>query len=816
MNEHKDPTLTGSIRYRLLFTMLVIGVIVAFVITLIAVQTTHEQSRLASQMGIHALQSQAETYLTQITQRNANENDLILEHLRLSAQQLANYAAAIYNNPQTFSIPGNWRFAEHMTQGAEGQYLNGENDLSSVFIPASKAIDVTVIRDVELGAYLEFPMRSLDESTESITAIYFATPNEVIRYYPNVRLGLLVAADFQATERVWYTSALPEVNPSGKALWSPVYLDATGLGLVSTASAPVFDQAGELIGVVGVDVTLTELATSVEAMRVLQSGYTFLMDQNGQSVALPEQGHQDILGKPAPIEETSVNLSESSAAFTGVISEMLAGESGFQKVDLEGEVLYVAYAPLKNTGWSMGTVAREAQVLADVMALQAQLEGSSRELVTGRILPVSALILALVIVSGLIVSRRLVNPIQRLANAAEDVAGGRWNTEIPQSGNDEISQLGRAFASMTKQLQAQFQDLEERVESRTQDLMRKTRHLEAASEVAREAAAIRELDQLLERVTQLISAKFGFYHAGIFLLDESREYAVLRAASSEGGRNMIGRGYRLKVGEVGIVGYVAGRTKPRIAFDVGEDAAYFHNPDLPLTRSEMAIPLKSQERVIGVLDVQSSEAAAFSQDDIEILQVLADQVALAVENARLISETRQAIAELNRSYAQQSLSAWSERLQQRPAGFCYTRSGVAPVESDEIEQATTAPAPGVRVDEDGAHLIVPIIVHHQVLGGIHLHREKGEPTWTDEELRVVEQAILQIGPALENARLLEEAQTRATREQTVNMIAAQVRNAAGVQAILQNTVRELGKALGVSRTFIQFGVEPSTEKMEEP
>ena len=278
---------------------------------------------------------------------------------------------------------------------------------------------------------------------------------------------------------------------------------------------------------------------------------------------------------------------------------------------------------------------------------------------------------------------------------------------------------------------------------------------------------------------------------------------------------MIGRGYRLKVGEIGIVGYVAGRTKPRIAFDVGDDAAYFHNPDLPLTRSEMAIPLKSQERVIGVLDVQSSEAAAFSQDDIEILQVLADQVALAVENARLISETRQAIAELNRSYAQQSLSAWSERLQQRPAGFCYTRSGVAPVESDEIEQATTAPAPGVRVDEDGAHLIVPIIVHHQVLGGIHLHREKGEPTWTDEELRVVEQAILQIGPALENARLLEEAQTRATREQTVNMIAAQVRNAAGIQGILQNTVRELGKALGVGRSFIQIGVEASTEKKEE-
>lgn len=815
MEEHKDPTLTGSIRYRLLFTLLIIGVIVAVVITLIAVQTTHEQSRLASQIGIQALQSQAETYLKQLTQRNANENDLTLEHLRLSAQQLANYAAAVYSNPQAFSVPGNWRFAEHMIQGAAGQYLNGENDLTSVFIPATKALDVTVTRDVELSAYLEYPMRSLAESTANITAIYFATPNQVIRYFPNVRLGLLVAPDFQATERVWYTRVLPEVNPTRQALWSPVYLDATGLGLVTTASAPVFDPAGELVGVIGVDVTLGNMAANVEATRVLESGYTFMMDQNGQSVALPEQGYRDILGKPAPIGETSVILSENSAPFTAVISEMLAGKAGFQKVDLQGEVLYVAYAPLENTGWSLGTVTREAQVLSEVIELQLQLEGSSQELVSGRILPITVLILALVIISGLIVSRRLVNPIQKLANAAEEVAGGQWDTEIPKTGSDEIGQLGRAFASMTKQLQAQFEDLEARVESRTQELLRKTGHLEAASEVAREAAAIRDLDQLLDRVTQLISAKFGFYHAGIFLLDETREYAVLRAASSEGGRKMIGRGYRLKVGEMGLVGYVAGRTKPRIAFDVGEDAVYFHNPDLPLTRSEMAIPLKSQERVIGVLDVQSTEASAFSQDDIEILQVLADQVALAVENARLITETRQAIAELNRSYAQQSLSAWSERLQQRPAGFSYTRSGVAPVDGIGVAPAASAPLPGVRVDEAGSHLIVPIIVHQQVLGGIQLHRDPGEPVWTDEELRVVEQAILQIGPALENARLLEEAQTRAAREQTVNVITTQVRNAAGIQAILQNTVRELGKALGVSRTFIQFGVEPNPENMED-
>ncbi len=814
MNERENLTPTGSIRTRLLLIMLVIGSVVTLIITLIAVQSTQEQGRLASQMSVEALEDQFETYLMQITQRNASENDLFLEQLRLSAQQLANYAVAVFDHPQTYTIPDNWKFSDQMILGSEGQYLNGEEDLTSIFVPAFKSIDQLVTRDIALSAYLEYPMQSLYENNDNITAIYFATQNEVTRYYPNVRLGLLVPPDFQSTERVWYTSVLMDTNQERQALWSPVYTDATGLGLVTTASSPAFNAAGELVGVVGLDVTLSDLAANVESTRVLESGYTFLVDQNGQSVAMPDQGYRDILGQDPVQGEIIAVLSETATPFAGILAEMLEGRSGLRKLEIAGETLYVSYTPLRNTGWSLGTVTRETDVLANVSELKTQVESTSRELVTKRILPIAAIMFILVILIGLVASRWMVHPIRKLAGAAQAVAGGEWNAEIPQTGNDEIGLLGRTFASMTKQLQTQFEELENRVDSRTQDLSRKTAQLEAASEVAREAAAIRDLDQILDRVTQLISEKFGFYHAGIFLLDEAREYAILRAASSEGGRQMLERGHRLKVGEMGIVGYVAGRTRPRIAFDVGDDAIYFHNPDLPLTRSEMAIPLKSQDRVIGVLDVQSEKAAAFTQDDIEILQVLADQVALAVDNARLITETRQAIAELNRTYTQQSLNSWSERLEDRPAGYLYTRLGVLPLEDAQID-TEKPPSLGVNQVGDDSHLVVPIVVHGQVLGGIRLHREKGENPWTEEELRVVEQAISQIGPALENARLLEEAQMRASREQTLNVIATQVRNSAGVQAILQNTVRELGKALGVSRTFIQFGVNPDAEAQLE-
>src|SRR5690606_34214496 len=130
----------------------------------------------------------------------------------------------------------------------------------------------------------------------------------------------------------------------------------------------------------------------------------------------------------------------------------------------------------------------------------------------------------------------------------------------------------------------------------------------------------------------VISEKYGFYHVGVFLLDENRTYAILTAANSAGGQKMLARQHRLKVGEQGIVGSVTGSGEPRIALDVGADAVFFNNPDLPESHSEMALPLRSGGQVIGALDVQSTETGAFTHVDVQTLGLLAEQVSLAIEN----------------------------------------------------------------------------------------------------------------------------------------------------------------------------------------
>ena len=246
-----------------------------------------------------------------------------------------------------------------------------------------------------------------------------------------------------------------------------------------------------------------------------------------------------------------------------------------------------------------------------------------------------------------IIQAQVNNPLQWIINTAPLFLG--LFAYAAGARQDRVESLNKSLKSRLEERAALITELEGVKAQLQQTVNRQLIQLKTAAEVAREALTIGDMATLLEQTAHLISDRFGFYHTGIFLLDAKREYAVLRAASSLGGQRMLARQHKLRVGEVGIVGYVAGKGAPRIALDVGADAVYFDNPDLPQTSSEMALPLIVQGAVIGVLDVQSTQTQAFSDEDVKILQTLADQIALAIENARLLNETREALRELQKS-----------------------------------------------------------------------------------------------------------------------------------------------------------------------
>lgn len=331
--------------------------------------------------------------------------------------------------------------------------------------------------------------------------------------------------------------------------------------------------------------------------------------------------------------------------------------------------------------------------------------------------------------------------------------------------------------------------LEQRVEERTAGLARKTEQLRATSYIARKTAEVQDLASLLMTVARLVTDQFGFYHTGIFLLNETGDHVTLQAASSAGGQRMIERGHALSVGTQGIVGYVAAQKKPRIALDVGDDAVFFNNPDLPMTRSEVALPLLIRNRVLGVLDIQSDKPQAFGSEDIDVLQTLSDQIAIAIENARLLDETQAAIIQLEALTAVRTREVWNQKLRDNNRVFTYTPMGLrAEKLSQTNENAIDA----------------PIVLRGQKIGSISIAK-KGDTKWNKLDESLLDDVASQVGLAVDNIRLLEEATQRAKQEQTIGKLAARFSQSLDLDTLLQTAARELGQVPDVSEVSIFIG-----------
>ena len=281
---------------------------------------------------------------------------------------------------------------------------------------------------------------------------------------------------------------------------------------------------------------------------------------------------------------------------------------------------------------------------------------------------------------------------------------------------------------------------------------------------------------------------------------------------------MLAQAHRLPVGKVGIVGYVAGSGQPRIALDVGEDAVFFDNPDLPHTRSEIALPLKVRDHMLGVLDVQSTEEAAFSEEDVEVLQTMADQVALAIENARLLEESQRTLRELQAAYGKYVRTAW-EGLETPPA-FEYDRVEVTPVAPGfhpGVEQALSAgQVVAVTGPEGGpSALVAPLRLRDQVIGAIALEETDEVRRWTENEIELVEAVSEQVALALENARLFEEARAHAEELAVLNELGQALTVRLDVEGVLEEAYRGASRLLDTTNFFVAF-YDPETDDVSFP
>jgi GAF domain-containing protein len=363
-----------------------------------------------------------------------------------------------------------------------------------------------------------------------------------------------------------------------------------------------------------------------------------------------------------------------------------------------------------------------------------------------------------------------------------------------------INLLKAEFKTISEQFRAALffvtkdrTELERRVDERTVGLVKKTDQLRAASYIAHQTAELQDIGAIVANVVNLITEQFGFYHTGLFLMNETGDAVILHAASSEGGKQMVEQGYSAKVGAYGnLVGMVAAQKKTRIALDVGADAVSFNNPDLPLTRSEVAIPLLAHNRVLGVLDIQSDQQQAFKLEDIDVMQTLTDQVAVAIENARLLDESQSALLQLEALTTVRTREAWNQKIQEGNFTYTYTPLGMrAGKESEDADKA----------------LKVPIILKGQKIGSILLSRKDNTP-WSSLDQDLVTEVAYQTGLAVDNIRLVEDATQRAKQEQTVGELATRFSQSLDIDSLLQTAARELGRVSDVAEVSVFIGQIP--------
>ena len=364
-------------------------------------------------------------------------------------------------------------------------------------------------------------------------------------------------------------------------------------------------------------------------------------------------------------------------------------------------------------------------------------------------------------------------------------------------------------------------DITERIQSETErerilvEQQKRARQLQAVSEVARAASSILKLDDLLPQTAELIRDHFELYYAGIFLLDDSNQWAMLRAGTGAAGQQMLADGHRLKIGSTSMISRCITRREAQIALDVGETAVRFDNPLLPLTRSEMALPLISRGKPTGALTIQSERMAAFTPDDITVLQTLADQISTAIDNAALYEQAQTALQEVDAINRRLTGDTWEAYLRGQVAQGVISAADdaqAAPEVLTLLDPVLTTGEVVVEPDQDNAAeatVTAPILLRGQPIGALRMKTATAD--WNQDLEAVLTDLAGHVAQAVENARLIEQTQRAASRERAINEINARVRQNIDLDSILRTAVMELGQTLKAGRVVARVGAVTPAE-----
>ncbi len=544
----------------------------------------------------------------------------------------------------------------------------------------------------------------------------------------------------------WFTAAINENEPGEIYLTGPsydTYLASNSLYLTT----PVYADDGTLIGVLTASVTLDLLENVLTSLPRLGATTEAYLVRPGRLYVVPPPSAPDTPLATGEVIDTALSREEGVASW----------------IDYRGEQVTGAYRWIDSLNMALVIKQDDNESLAPLQALV--------QLDIGVGLGIGLLMLAL----GILMSRAVIIPLIRLRDLALALSTAQPETPPIRTRFVEFLQLEDSLNRLNQRLRNVLVTQDQEIEART-------RELRITAEMGRIIAAETDLNLLLPLTVNMLRDRLGYYHAQVFLVDDLKQFAVLKSSTGDAGQQLLSRNHKLPVGSRSVIGQVTERAEPVLASDTRHADYWLPNPLLPKTRAEAAVPLRVGNEIIGAIDVQSIEPDAFDEPTIATLQTIADQLAVAIRNAQLFDEKEgllSASLELTQMLTRDSWETYLEQRNEQDApGFIYDLSNVAPV--------TDGSGSKMR----GERLNLPIELRGQVIGELAAELPEGENLSPEQE-NVVNQVLDRVALALENARLFDQTQIALMETNRLFEASQMIAEAETIETLLNRTIETI-------------------------
>ena len=482
-------------------------------------------------------------------------------------------------------------------------------------------------------------------------------------------------------------------------------------------STPIYNGSGKIVGVASIVSELSEI--SKEVLGSEQGHITYIVDEKNRVIAHPDPSY------------TEGELRDLSAY--PPVAALNEGKTGQLTFTDENGVAWIAYVDKLNNGWGIVAQQTEAELLAPVRRFQ------------------TVSVILILIGSGVMFAlawfaiRRSLQPIGALTSTASAIAAGDLSRVAEVKSKDEVGALASTFNEMTARLRDLIGTLEQRVAERTAKMERRNLDLALAAEVGQTVSQVRELNDMLKDAAEIIRAFFGLYYVQIYLVNESQTELNLQFGTGAVGAELMSRKHRLPLNAESINGRAAVTKRSVVIGDTSTSSTFRPNPLLPNTRSEVAVPLLVGDTLVGVLDAQSERIGQLGEEALLAFEPMAGQMAVAIQNTRLVFETQKARAEIEALVRRLTHESWGDYLdaihKPEKSGFVFEHDRILPLTGQE------------KLSEDA--LIAPIEITGETLGSLVVELVGTPPNRANELINTVAR---QVSQHIESLRLLDSAE----------------------------------------------------------